>query len=686
MTNGDFIFFTLALQPTPGSPYLLSWKANDADDEKARKAFESVIISSDTLFEWDDLEEFINKTAQTSQSVYNITVPLSYRKNEATALIYDLLSNFAEYLNRSVDQMANMTPAQFAHNLRQQIYSKRSSSTRVARSGMASFLIPLLRLNPRNGKFELAAKYDTEIQKLHIVDPELWKWHNSTAFPTNDPKCGFDRQHCLALGSDLTITLLVLGLCALIIMACGAIYYYRQRIKEQEFRHMFLYKPGITPSTGKYSIKSYESVCALTYHGPLLQLDNQQVLSISLPDRLNVKLLSRNKAFRNISLTVHGLYHANVGRFYGVKVEEKGPCELLMEFSHRGTLHDVLSQKNSFTDVAVRLSFLYDLVKGLMYIHSSALGYHGTLTATTCFIDSRFTLKISHAGFDRISQAVNTEPKMMRVKQSTNHLIVCRADDVHGFGIIAFDALKLKALSSRTEDGTVKKTPLEIDIEDCMRSDYNLRPPIFGIKRSFQKLSNLPQNVVSHMLKLLDQQTQQLEHLVQVKTATLVEETTKTDMLLAEMLPRSIIKQLRNKEPLSAESFDSVSILFSDLPVFAKLVMKCSPLEVIDLLNRTHSAFDEVVPYYDAYKVETINDSYMISSGIPMRNHNHADVLCLLGRAILERCKISADMTHDKMELSIRIGINSGPVVAGVIGTKAPRYCLYVYVGNAFPL
>ncbi|XP_055354236.1 uncharacterized protein LOC129599908 [Paramacrobiotus metropolitanus] len=173
MTNGDFIFFTLALQPTPGSPYLLSWKANDADDEKARKAFESVIISSDTLFEWDDLEEFINKTAQTSQSVYNITVPLNYRKNEATALMYDLLSNFAEYLNRSVDQMANMTPAQFAHNLRQQMYSKRSSSTRVARSGMASFLIPLLRLNPRNGKFELAAKYDTEIQKLHIVDPEL---------------------------------------------------------------------------------------------------------------------------------------------------------------------------------------------------------------------------------------------------------------------------------------------------------------------------------------------------------------------------------------------------------------------------------------------------------------------------------------------------------------------------------
>ncbi|XP_055354235.1 atrial natriuretic peptide receptor 2-like [Paramacrobiotus metropolitanus] len=423
---------------------------------------------------------------------------------------------------------------------------------------------------------------------------------------------------------------------------------------------MFLYKPGITPSTGKYSIKSHESVCALTYHGPSLQLDNQQVLSISLPDRLNVKLLSRNKAFRNISLTVHGLYHANVGRFYGVKVEEKGPCELLMEFSHRGTLHDVLSQKNNFTDVAVRLSFLYDLVKGLMYIHSSALGYHGTLTATTCFIDSRFTLKISHAGFDRISQAVNTEPKMMRVKQSKK----------------PFDTL-----SSLTEDGTVKKTPLEIDIEDCMRSDYNLRPPIFGIKRSFQKLPNLPQNVVSHMLKLLDQQTQQLEHLVQAKTATLVEETTKTDMLLAEMLPRSIIKQLRNKEPLNAESFDSVSILFSDLPVFAKLVMKCSPLEVIDLLNRTHSAFDEVVPYYDAYKVETINDSYMISSGIPMRNHNHADVLCLLGRAILERCKISADTTDDKMELSIRIGINSGPVVAGSSGQKHHAIvCMYMLV------
>lgn len=152
------------------------------------------------------------------------------------------------------------------------------------------------------------------------------------------------------------------------------------------------------------------------------------------------------------------------------------------------------------------------------------------------------------------------------------------------------------------------------------------------ILQTVERIPNLPRNVVSHLMKLFEEQTHMLERVVAEKTEVLAEEKRKADDLLAEMLPRygwmpvmllsivnkvhcsGIITKLRNKEVIEPETFDNVTILFSDLPAFAGLVSRCTPLQVIALLNATHSAFDDALGKYSVYKVETISDCYMVSS------------------------------------------------------------------------
>ncbi|XP_055344991.1 atrial natriuretic peptide receptor 1-like [Paramacrobiotus metropolitanus] len=159
------------------------------------------------------------------------------------------------------------------------------------------------------------------------------------------------------------------------------------------------------------------------------------------------------------------------------------------------------------------------------------------------------------------------------------------------------------------------------------------------------------------MLSLLDRQAHDLEEKVKIKTADLLDEMRKSDSLLAEILPQSIIQRLRNKEPITAESFSSVSILFSDIPAFAILLQRCTPIELISILNDTHSEFDGVVHDFNAYKVETIGDCYMISSGVPLPNEDHAGELCQLSLALLE-APLTFQAAHDVV-LTARTGINS---------------------------
>jgi atrial natriuretic peptide receptor A len=100
-------------------------------------------------------------------------------------------------------------------------------------------------------------------------------------------------------------------------------------------------------------------------------------------------------------------------------------------------------------------------------------------------------------------------------------------------------------------------------------------------------------------------------------------------------------------------------------------------MQVVTLLNDLYLAFDGVVDNFKVYKVETIGDAYMVVSGLPERRDDHASQIAQMSLALLHKVKNFTIRHRPNEQLKLRIGVHSGPAVAGVVGSKMPRYCLF---------
>ncbi|XP_033097871.1 uncharacterized protein LOC117101862 [Anneissia japonica] len=162
------------------------------------------------------------------------------------------------------------------------------------------------------------------------------------------------------------------------------------------------------------------------------------------------------------------------------------------------------------------------------------------------------------------------------------------------------------------------------------------------------------------------------------QTKDLNKEKKRSNWLLYSMLPKPVVEQLMLKMDVKAEFFDNATVFFSDIVGFNQLCNKFSPLQVVQMLNGLYLIFDSRIENYDVYKVETINETYMLASGVPKRNGaKHVSEIATAALDVLYHISFLEvpDKLHTKFK--IRIGIHSGPVVTGVVGLKMPRYCLF---------
>ena len=164
---------------------------------------------------------------------------------------------------------------------------------------------------------------------------------------------------------------------------------------------------------------------------------------------------------------------------------------------------------------------------------------------------------------------------------------------------------------------------------------------------------------------------------VKSKVRDLKREKRRSEALIYQMLPKTVADNLKSNKPTS-ELFDSATVCFTEIDGFKDIARSCSPLELFDLLNIIYKTFDARIDSYDVYKVETINDSYMVASGLPQRNGDRhaAEIanLCIDLLFITPGILIQHDVN---LRLKIRIGIHTGATTAGVVGSKMPRYCLF---------
>jgi adenylate cyclase len=149
----------------------------------------------------------------------------------------------------------------------------------------------------------------------------------------------------------------------------------------------------------------------------------------------------------------------------------------------------------------------------------------------------------------------------------------------------------------------------------------------------------------------------------------------RVEALLVNVLPAEIAQRLQSDPYSIADQFDDASILFADVVDFTPLSSQLDAREVVGLLDRLFTSFDELVDRYEVEKIKTIGDCYMVAAGVPTRRPDHAHALAGLALEMRECAKTC--LPDDDYDLRLRIGISSGPVVAGVIGRRRFLYDLW---------
>ncbi|XP_069373770.1 guanylate cyclase 2G isoform X2 [Paralichthys olivaceus] len=405
--------------------------------------------------------------------------------------------------------------------------------------------------------------------------------------------------------------------------------------------------------------------------------------------------------------------HENLVQFFGACIEPPNMC-LVMQYCKKGSLKDVLRTSEVELDGMFKLSFAYDIVNGMEFIHKSSLKFHGNLRPSTCLVDSRLQIKLSGFGLSGFKNNIMpvgtsnyeemywTAPELLR--QSGLLTNGTPKGDIYSFAIIMWELMynskagpyhdinlepKEIIMQLRTPfQGEPLRPGLSDELCDeninsllraCWSENADHRPPFGSIRRQLRDTSpESHANILDNMVDKLEKYANHLEEVVEERTNQLTAEKTRADKLLSSMLPRYIADELMAGKSVAPQSYEMVTIFFSDIVGFTSMCSASSAMEVVTFLNDLYSLFDDIIKMYDVYKVETIGDAYMVASGLPISNgYKHALEICTMALHFLSAIKVFRIHHMPTESLAIRIGIHSGPVVAGVVGTTMPRYCLF---------
>ncbi|XP_055899880.1 atrial natriuretic peptide receptor 1-like isoform X2 [Biomphalaria glabrata] len=467
-----------------------------------------------------------------------------------------------------------------------------------------------------------------------------------------------------------------------------------------------------------------------------MRTDNMLMISqmFTLVARLNGDQVAvkkvRKKSIREDKLLLKemkimkSLKHTNLATFHGACTEAPNIC-VLWEYCSKGSLEDILHNTDIKLESMFQFSIALDICTGLNYLHTSELGQHGHLKTSNCVVDSRWVAKLTDFGLQRFKKGEKpaedtsndkyytdlfwTAPEVLRcILNNMKHLETKEAD-IYSLGIVLKQLLcKNTAYSEELNTMTAKEIILQVAncnkdsillrpfinsefpehqavmmsfvslIRCCWSENPTERPTVKRVLNTMKRLSPLKMTgVLDNMLALMERYSTRLEDLVSERTIQLEEEKRKTETLLYRMLPRKVADDLKAGQHVQAEAFQDVTIYFSDIVGFTTLAGESTPMEIVEMLNLLYSQFDNIIQNFNVYKVETIGDAYMTVCGCPEPNSEHAPVMADMSLALLDSVIHFVIPHRPNNQLRIRIGLNSGPVVAGVVGNTMPRYCLF---------
>ncbi|EDW72635.1 uncharacterized protein Dwil_GK17073 [Drosophila willistoni] len=569
---------------------------------------------------------------------------------------------------------------------------------------------------------------------LNLYSPIEWV---SGQRPAAEPRCGFGGEKCVNYTGEISAgiaggALLLLGLVSLVL--------YRNWRYEQELDSL-LWKIDFREVQMHENEREQQSQKQTRSTHPLIRTSQVSLSSnpdadfryttIFTPIGLYKGQLYAIKKVRKKSVDItremkkelkllRDARHDNICAFIGACTDPPNIC-IISEYCTRGSLKDILENEDVKLDNMFIASMVADIIRGVIYLHESPIRFHGSLCTSNCLVDSRWVVKLTDFGLFAFKQGIedsSTDMQHMSAKclkllyrapellrQGPSSLVMgTQRGDAYSFAIILYEMhvrrgpfgetgltpmqCLQKVLTPQDPLHPYRPSlqPLETAfdcVSECLRECWversEDRPDFKTIRAKLRPLrKGMRPNIFDNMMAMMEKYANNLEALVDDRTDQLQEEKKKTDALLHEMLPRCVADQLKKGHKVDPEHYEQVSIYFSDIVGFTAMSAESSPLQVVDFLNDLYTCFDSIIGHYDVYKVETIGDAYMVVSGLPLRNGDlHAAEIATMSLHLLSAVSEFKIRHRPTNRLLLRIGIHTGPVCAGVVGLKMPRYCLF---------
>ncbi|XP_061912164.1 guanylyl cyclase C-like isoform X1 [Entelurus aequoreus] len=671
--------------------------------------------SSEILFILIDLyndQYYINTTSQPSmKNVLVLTMP----NTRNYTIDPDLTSNttmndyMAAYhdsvllVSRAIKEISQKPHSEHYHvnvnYLRNTSFDGIAGNYRIDKNGDRDVNLSII-YTTNNNKFCTLFTFDTEHSLTTMVETKpSFVWGNR--LPDFKPA---------SEGASLDTVVIVLGV-IVVVVAIIAFIFYRQNRRDRLLRKRC--SDSHIPS---------ELVTLLednSLNQVVLKIENERKNKVfkirrALYDKKIVILKELNHSDGNFNETQKMELNAllqidynNLTKFYGTVKLDVGVFGVF-EYGERGSLRYVLNDKVSypeetFMDWEFKISVMYDIAKGMSYLHASDIQVHGRLKSTNCVVDNRMVVKITDFGcnsFLKPGRDLWTAPEHLR-KQGTS-----QKGDVYSFAIIAQEIVLRKSTfyteccSNRAEKlskvimsyfrpdldfdtASEKEHEVYMLIKSCWEEDAEKRPDFKKVEnclgKAISKIHNKDnESYMDNLIRRLQMYSRNLEHLVEERTVLYKAERDRADCLNFMLLPGPVVKSLKETGGVEPELYDEVTVYFSDIVGFTTLCQYSTPMEVVDMLNDIYKGFDSILDHHDVYKVETIGDAYMVASGLPRRNGNrHAVDICRMALDILAFMGTFQLRHLPGIPVWIRIGVHSGLCAAGVVGIKMPRYCLF---------
>ncbi|XP_072584063.1 atrial natriuretic peptide receptor 2 isoform X7 [Vulpes vulpes] len=711
LTNGDYVFFYLdvfgeSLRAGPTRSTGRPWQDNRTREQAQalREAFQTVLVITYREPPNPEYQEFQNRLLIRAREDFGVELAPSLM-NLIAGCFYDGILLYAEVLNETIQEGGTREDG-----LR--IVEKMQGRRYHGVTG----LVVMDKNNDRETDFVLWAMGDLDSGDFqpaaHYSGAEKQIWWTGRpipwvkgAPPLDNPPCAFDLDDPSCDKTPLsTLAIVALGTGITFIMfGVSSFLIFRKLMLEKELASMLW----------RIRWEELQFGNSERYHkgaGSRLTLSLGNVVAIKHVNKKRIELtrqvLFELKHMRDVQFN-------HLTRFIGACIDPPNIC-IVTEYCPRGSLQDILENDSINLDWMFRYSLINDLVKGMAFLHNSIIASHGSLKSSNCVVDSRFVLKITDYGL--ASFRSTTEPddshalyakKLWTAPEllSGNPLPTTgmQKADVYSFGIILQEIalrsgpfylegldLSPKEIVQKVRNSqrpyfrpSIDRTQLNEELvllmERCWAQEPAERPDFGQIKgfiRRFNKEGGT--SILDNLLLRMEQYANNLEKLVEERTQAYLEEKRKAEALLYQILPHSVAEQLKRGETVQAEAFDSVTIYFSDIVGFTALSAESTPMQVVTLLNDLYTCFDAIIDNFDVYKVETIGDAYMVVSGLPGRNgQRHAPEIARMALALLDAVSSFRIRHRPHDQLRLRIGVHTGPVCAGVVGLKMPRYCLF---------